>query len=233
MSSTSEQRDACNPAFAVTRSLLGWGVVVGPFYLAVGVVLGLTRKGFDFARHPLSLLMLGEWGWLQAANLILSGLMTIAAALGFARAMGGSKWPGILVGGYGACLIVSGIFSPDPMAGFPPGAAPSEGSVSGLLHLMFGLIGFLLLAAACFVVAAWTGRRGETPWAMYSRVTGTLVIVGFLGGGVLSSQVLGVVALWIAVVAGWAWLAATSVRLYRIAPHPDAQRRQPEARAQG
>src|SRR5690606_16609679 len=41
-------------AAAVTRSLLGYGVVAGVFYLVVGVVLGMTREGFDFGRHPLS-----------------------------------------------------------------------------------------------------------------------------------------------------------------------------------
>jgi len=33
---------------AITRSLLGYGVVVGPFYLVVGVIQGLVRDGFDF-----------------------------------------------------------------------------------------------------------------------------------------------------------------------------------------
>jgi len=28
---------------AVMRSMLGWGVVAGPFYLALGLVLALTR----------------------------------------------------------------------------------------------------------------------------------------------------------------------------------------------
>jgi hypothetical protein len=228
MSSTSEQRDGFNTASAVTRSLLGWGVVVGPFYLVAGLVLALTREGFDFAQHPLSLLMLGELGWLQALNLILSGLMTIAAALGFMRAMRGSRaagWAGGLIGGYGICLIASGIFPPDPMAGFPPGATPSEPTTSGMLHFAFGAIGFLLLVAACFVVAAWCARREETSWAWYSRASGAVVVLGFAAGGFMPSPVFAVVLLWIAVVAIWAWLAAASVHLYRTVPHPDAQRR--------
>ena len=58
-----------------------------------------------------------------------------------------------------------------------------------------------------------------------------MVAVGFLGGAVLSTQVLGVVFLWVAVVAGFAWLAAASVHLYRTVPHPDAHRRDLGARA--
>jgi hypothetical protein len=225
MSSTSARCSEFDGASAVTRSLLGWGVFVGPFYIVVGLALALTREGFDLARHPLSLLMLGELGWLQAANLILSGLMTIAAALGFVRAMQGARTAGGLVGGYGACLIASGIFPPDPMAGFPAGAMPNSASISGVLHLAFGAIGFLLLVAACFVFAAWCGRRDETSYALYSRISGAVVPLGFVGGAILPIQELGVASLWLVVLAGWAWLAAASVHLYRMVPHPDPHRR--------
>ena len=81
------------------------GVVVGAFYLVVGVVLALTREGFDLGRHPLSLLTLGELGWVHTLNLILSGITTIAAAVGFARAMRGARAArraGVLIGIFGA-----------------------------------------------------------------------------------------------------------------------------------
>lgn len=229
MSGTAGKREGFDGAAAVTRSLLGWGVVAGPFYLVVGIVLAFTRDGFDFAQHPLSLLMLGDGGWIQMLNLILTGLMVIAAALGFARAMRGTRaagWAGALLGCYGACLIASGIFPPDPMAGFPPGAASNEGSVSGILHLAFGAIGFVSLAAAAFVVAGWWARRAERSWAVYSRVGGVVVLVGFFGGGAMSTQTLGVVALWVAVVAGFAWLVMASVHVYGTVAHPDLRRRQ-------
>ncbi len=44
---------------AVTRSLLGYGVLVGPFYLAVGLIQAALRQGFDIKRHPLSVLANG------------------------------------------------------------------------------------------------------------------------------------------------------------------------------
>lgn len=47
---------------AVTRSLLGWGVVAGPFYVVFGLTLALTRPGFRLTQHALSLLMLGDLG---------------------------------------------------------------------------------------------------------------------------------------------------------------------------
>jgi hypothetical protein len=230
MGSTPVQQDGFDTAAAVTRSLLGWGVVVGAFYLVVGVALALTSEGFDLARHPLSLLMLGELGWVQALNLVLSGIMTIAAAVGFARAMRGARtarWAGVLLGIFGACLIASGIFPPDPMAGYPDGTTTTAGTLSGVLHLAFGAIGFLCLAAAALVVAAWCAQRSEPSWARYSRISAAVVAVGFFGGAILSTQTLGVLSLWIAVVAGWVWLGATSVHVYRTVPHPDAHRRDP------
>ena len=31
---------------------------------------GLVRDGYDFTRHPMSLLALGEGGWVQIANFV-------------------------------------------------------------------------------------------------------------------------------------------------------------------
>ena len=220
--------DGFDGAAAITRSLLGWGVVAGIFYLVIGVALGLTRPGFDFGRHALSHLMLGDFGWAQTVNLILSGLMTLAAAIGAGRAMRGSRGAtaaSVLVGVFGVCLVASAIFPPDPLAGFPEGATANEASLSGLLHMVFGAIGFLSLAAAAFVVAGWLARHGATRRALYSRVSGIVVALGFVAGAAFSAGTLGVVFLWVAVVAGWAWLAVTSLNLYRAVPHPDAHRR--------
>ncbi|MFP3915010.1 MAG: DUF998 domain-containing protein [Actinomycetota bacterium] len=212
---------------AVTRSLLGWGVVAGVFYLGVGITQGMVREGFSFTRHPLSLLMLGEGGWVQSANLIVAGLMVIAAAVGFHRALslqGGTRATGILVGVYGASLIGSGIFPPDPVDGFPHPGSTAEATVGGVAHLAMGGVGFLALSAAALVMAAWFSRRGDASAAL-SRAAGGVVLFGFLAGAALSAGAVGILLLWVAVVTGWVWLAATSVGLYRTVPHPDTARR--------
>lgn len=232
MSSGQTQDQGFDRAAAITRSLLGYGVIAGAFYLVVGVTLGIVRDRFDFSQHALSLLMLGDFGWVQRVNLFVSGLMVIVAAIGFARALRGSSgaaWAARMLGGYGACLIASGIFAPDPMDGFPTESSSSEGSLSGVLHLAFGALGFVALAVAAFLVARWCARRGEARWALFSRISGAVIIVGFLAGAALATETIGVVALWVAVVAGWAWLAATSVHVYGTVPHPDAHRRQAAA----
>ena len=199
--------------------MLGWGVIAGPFYLIFGLILALTRPGFDLHRDALSLLLLGAGGWLQALNLILAGAMTFVAAIGLART---PRWPrgaALLVGIYGLCLLLSVVFPPDATPDFPPDGGGGTFSTSGILHVVFGGIGFLSLGTAAIVAVAWQLRR-SVRGAVLSVVAGIVVIVGFIGGGALSQIPLGVALLWIAVVADWAWLAATCIVAYRAVPHP-------------
>lgn len=214
---------------AVTRSLLGWGVVAGIFYLIVGVTQGMLRDGFSFTEHPLSLLMLGDFGWVQKTNLILTGLMVIAAAIGFQRAMKPGKRgtkTGIVLGIYGLALIGSGIFPPDPVNGFPEASSTVEATTSGVLHLAFGGIGFVALATAAFFMAGWYREHNEMSPARRARLAGFVIFIGFLGGAALATSAVGVILLWITVLTGWVWLTGTSLRVYQVVPHPDLQMRQ-------
>lgn len=212
---------------AITRSLLGWGVVAGPFYLAVGLALALTRPGFDLSRHALSLLMLGEGGWIQRVNLILAAVMTLAAAIGMVCAIrnGRGLAIGVLTATYAVMLLLSAVFPPDPMAGFPAGSPAGTVSVSGILHMVFGAVGFLAMAAAAFAYAGWSRRVGAPRRAGLGVVLGVLIVGGFFGGAALSASAAGIALLWVAVVAAWTWLAVASAHVYAWAPHPLAGRR--------
>ncbi|MET0812207.1 MAG: DUF998 domain-containing protein [Microbacterium sp.] len=211
---------AFNKASAITRSLLGWGVVAGPFYVIVGLILALTRPGFDLTKHALSLLMLGEWGWMQRVNLIISALMVLAAACGLYRAVrsGRGLAMAVLVAVFGVCLVLSAIFPPDPVDGFPLGAT-AQATTNGILHLVFGAIGFLALAGAAFAYAGWCRAESTGP-VWLGIVLGAVIVVGFVGGAALAMVPAGVGLLWLAVLAGWLWLALASARIYRWVPHP-------------
>lgn len=214
---------------AITRSLLGWGVVAGPFYLIVGLVLALTRPGFDLTAHALSLLTLGEGGWMQRANLVLSGLMVLAAAYGIFRAIRSGRGLAIsaLAAVYGAGLLLSALFRPDPVADFPPEASAVEATAStaGILHLVFGALGFIALAAAALAYAAWM-RADSVPGPRWPAIgLAVLIVAGFVGGAALATNPAGVALLWLAVVAGWLWLALACARIYRWVPHPDTGER--------
>lgn len=214
---TTETEKGLDTAAAVTRSMLGWGVVAGPFYLAFGLALALTRPGFDLGRDALSILLISELGWLQGVNLVLSGLMTIVAAVGLARTPGWSRLPAALVGVYGLGLVLSAFAAPDR-----PGSG--IGTVAGILHLAFGGIGFLAIGVAAIVAASWFRRRGGAGRA-WSLAAGILVIAAVVAGGALSAGPAGVALLWLAVVTGWAWLAVACVVAYRAVPHPLYSRR--------
>ncbi len=214
-------------AAAVTRSLLGYGVLAGAFYLAVGISLALTRDGFELQHHALSLLTLGERGWMQRANFVVTGAMTSAAAVGFARALAPSpaaRRAAVLLGVYAVALVASAVALPDPMGGFPPGVDTAS-TTSGVLHFVAGAVGFVALVAAALVVATWFLEHGATRPAIWSYVAAAVIVAGFVLGAALAMSSAGVFALWLAVVTGWAWLAGASIRIYRTVPHPDSARR--------
>ena len=75
----------------LTRVLLLCGVVAGPLYILVGGIEMLTRPGFDPTRHDLSLMSNGDWGGIHSSLLILTGLLTIAGAVGMRRVLHGSR----------------------------------------------------------------------------------------------------------------------------------------------
>lgn len=210
---------------AVTRSLLGYGVIAGSFYLAVGLIQAFVRDGFDFGRHPLSVLANGPGGWAQTTNFALTGLMVLAAAVGFARVLGPkSRATGWFLGAFGASMIAAAVFPADPMDGFPigtPVGPPTSMSTTGMLHFIFGTLGFTALGISCFVAARAMSRRGAPSLARLSLTSGVVVLLAFFGGGAFSSSSAGIVGIWVAVVAGWAWLAVMSLHLYRAAPDPN------------
>lgn len=212
----------------VTRSLLGYGVIAGPIYVVVGLVQAILRDGFDLSRHSLSLLANGSWGWVQVVNFVVVGLMVLAAALGTVRAMAPSRGGGALVGLYGLCLIVAGVFRADAMDGFPPGTpdgAPEEATAAGIVHLVAGGLGFLALAVAFVLIGRWFATRGDQALSARSRIAAVVVLVASVIGGATATSSLGVALLWVAVLVGWAWLAVLSVALYKTVPHPELHRR--------
>ena len=209
-----------------TKALLACGAVAGPLYVVVGAIEAFTREGFDPTRHDLSLLANGKWGWIHIALLVTSGLLTLLGAVGMRRALGGGRggtWGPLLLGVYGVGLIGAGLFVADPMNGFPSGLPAGEyGDVSlhGLLHIVFGGVGFFGLIAACFVFARRFAALGERGWTRFSVVTGVLYLAAFFGIAAGSQQggtvlTLVVLAFTVAVVLAWAWISAVAARLLR------------------
>lgn len=215
------------PQAAPARRLLRFGMVAGPFYLAVGLIQALLREGFDLARHPLSLLANGPGGWVQTANFVLTGLMVLAAAAGFRRVLGQtSRLPAWFLGAFGAGMIAAAVFPADPVDGFPPGTPagfPTAISTPGLLHFVAGALGFTCLAVSCLFAARALSRRGERGLARLSLFSGVAVLLGFFGGPFLPSVSMVTLGIWFSVVVGWVWLAVLSAHLSRAAEPPPAR----------
>lgn len=199
----------CTPESRVTRSLLGYGIIAGPFYVGLSVLQGLTRDGFDFERHAWSMLANGPYGWIQSANLVLTGLMVAAFAVGLARNGAGTR-AARLVGAFGAGMAGAGVFRADPGQGFPEGTPEGAAEVSwhGMLHFAVSGVGFVCLVVAMFLLA-----RRFAPG--FSRIAAVVFLAGFLamaaGGGAAWS----VLVFTGAIVLAWGWVTALAVAEYR------------------
>ena len=169
-------------AVKMTKALLSCGLVAGPLFVLVVVVQIVTRAGFDFGRHPISLLSLGELGWIQIANFVVSGLLVIAFAVGIRRVWHsgrGATWGPLLVALYGLGLVIAGVFSAEPALGFPPGTPEGIPTTFGLNVLLHG-VGFLLafgsVTIAALVVAVRDMEIRMRRWALYSAITAVATV---------------------------------------------------------
>ncbi len=143
-----------------TRTLLACGIAAGPLFMLGALVQAFTRPGFDITRHVASLLSDGALGWIQITSFVLTGLLTIACAVGMRRALPtgrGATW------------------------GPRPAGPPSGITWHGALHFACAGVGFLALIAACFVIARRATVLGQRGWAVYSRTTGVIFLAGFAG----------------------------------------------------
>src|SRR5260370_11847343 len=87
----------------------------------------------------------------------------------------GSTWGPILLGIYGLTFIVTGPILPDPALGYPPGAS-SALTIHGAIHILFGLLQFTSLIAACFVLARRDAALERPGWCWDSVAPGLLVL---------------------------------------------------------
>ncbi len=214
-----------DPATRVMKSLLGYGVVAGPFYIAISLIQAFTSTGFDLRRHPASLLSDGRLGWIQVVNFLLTEAMVIAGAIGMQRALPPgrrSRWIAGLVALFGVGMIGASIFKADPSYGFPPGTAAGKAlttTLHGNLHLVFGSLGFLGLIVATFVMASYFADLGDHWRARLSVASGVVFLLADLSGVVLANnhEIAYNLTLTAGIIVGFAWLTTVSVYLYRLA----------------
>ncbi|WP_406073207.1 DUF998 domain-containing protein [Micromonospora sp. NBC_01638] len=196
------------------RVLLIGGVLAGPIFAGSAIVQASTREGFDFRRHPVSVLSTGELGWVQIVTFLVTGVLcALAADVLRRRTGGGSVWLPRLLGLYGLGLVGAAIFSADPADGFPAGTPRGAGQISwhGGLHFLVAAVAFVSLIVATVVAARRAAGQGERGRAAYSLATGVFFAVAWVALIVRPSPAV-MVAFGLAVTFGWLWVSVTFAR---------------------
>src|SRR5438270_13877926 len=201
---------------SLTRILLLCGAIAGPLFIFTVLIQDYTRPGFDPRLDPLSLLSLGDWGWVQIVNFALAGVLSLLYAVGLWRRLHSGRagtWGPILIGAYGLGLIAVGVFRTDPSNGFPPGViAPTGPSWHGAIHALGGLFIFLVLAAALVVFVRFFLARKERWWAFYCLASAVLILLVFFGG--ISNPVLMARTLRLGTLVGWMAASVIAIKLF-------------------
>jgi hypothetical membrane protein len=207
------------------RALLVAGAAAGPLLVVVFLVEGATRDGYHWRRHPVSDLSLGPWGWVQAATFVVAGGLFVAGAVGLWRdgdPAVRTRAGRVLLGLNGLGLVLAGVFTTDPVSGYPPGTpgVPESYSASGVLHDLASLLTFLGLPVATVLFARSFARAGQRGYARYSVTSGAATLVFFVLASAAFSQNASLVAdggLYqrIAVLAVLGWVTAVTVRQLR------------------
>jgi hypothetical membrane protein len=203
------------------RLLLACGAIGPLLFIVVFLLEGVTRLNYSAWHNFVSSLSLGEQGWMQIINFLICGVLVLCFAIGLRRVLysgKGSTWVPILLGVFGLSLIGAGLFVPDPLLGYPPGA-PSTHTLHGTLHVLLSLVAFISLPAACFVLARrFAGDPAWRGWTLYSIATGILVLVFFVAADVVASPnpnaPAGLVQR-LSIITGWGWIALLALRLMR------------------
>lgn len=202
---------------ATDRILLLTGIAAGLLFFIIPTIEVFRRPGFNIERHAISMLSLGEGGWIMKAVFLTCGVLTLMCALGIymelARGRGGLVAP-LLIGAYGAGLLLAGFFDAPAGLGFPPGTPDDQAPImttSATLHSVGFMVAFSALIVSCFVFALHFLHEQQTIWAAVSLVTG-LALPALIGLGVSMIVTPGIAFYWAAML-GWLWLGMTVLLL--------------------
>jgi Protein of unknown function (DUF998) len=208
------------------RPLLLAGSLAGPVFVASLVLQPLLKPGYNWLRDPGSSLALGPHGWIQTATFLVAGALALCGALGVWK-VGWATSPRVVAGPIGLFwwsigLIGAGLFTTDPVAGYPPGVTVrSEYSTNGALHDLFSVPAFIAVGLAIGLsFSRWFMRRRAAMWAAYSAASGVIILGAFFAAATAFSSptVLtpyGGALQRVTAVTIWAWFTAICIYLRR------------------
>ncbi|GAA2353335.1 DUF998 domain-containing protein [Nonomuraea africana] len=203
----------------MTTFFLVCGAVSGPLFILTFLVAGTVRRSYSQLRHPVSSLALGEHGWVQTVNFIVTGLLTVAFAVGLRQALDSVLVP-VLIGLHGLGLVGAGLFVTDPISGYPPGTPDrlEKHTRNGALHDLVSVPTFVAWPISAIVLGVDLLHRSQPGWGIYSVATGVAFFAMFAVSSVGFAQVPSLVGLGglfqrITVAIGFTWTTLLAVHL--------------------
>ncbi|WP_153427526.1 DUF998 domain-containing protein, partial [Streptomyces alkaliphilus] len=166
----------------------------------------------------------------QGAVFVVAGLLCLAFALGVRGRPGpvpDSRWGVRALAGWGIGLVGAGLFTGDPVGGYPPGSPDALTEYSGapaLLHDLFSLLLFLAIPVACLVFARRFAGIRDRRRAIGSAIAAVVFLVALALASAGFEQVEALAdhaGLFqrVALTAAWLWLTLFALHLLR-APEP-------------
>ncbi|MER5334295.1 DUF998 domain-containing protein [Micromonospora sp. NPDC002717] len=217
----------------MTKTPFICGITAGPLFVLSFLIQGATRDGYDPLRHPVSSLAFGDHGWMQTATFLLAGALTAVFAVGLRQKLRhgpGRLWGPLLIGIWALGLVGAGVFTTDPVSGYPPGSPdrlPAYGSTHAALHDGVSLGAFVAIMAACLVFTRRFIADSQRGRALHSGITAIVVLVtlGLSNAAFAQSQSLvafGGLFQRIMIVTAWLWLTLLAHGTYHRAERPSA-----------
>lgn len=154
------------------RLLLALGAAGPVIFIACYLANGAAQPGYSSWHDTISVLSLARHGWIQIANFMLYGVLTLCFAEGLRRSGAVRGWGFRLLVIAGLGLLVIGPFRTDPVLGFPVGQV-SVTTATGTVHSLTSLVVFLAFPAAALA----TMRRPLGGWAVFSITTSVLSLL--------------------------------------------------------
>jgi hypothetical protein len=139
-------------------------------FVVIVVLMHVLRADLDPVDRAISEYARGHLGWLMTIAWFANGVGVLALASGLRRSLvpvARAKVATRLLDVAGACLLASGVFVTD----VPAGGGPSGATVSGQLHDLAGLVGYLAFLLAALILSGvfaqdprWQSMAQPTSW---------------------------------------------------------------------
>jgi hypothetical membrane protein len=205
---------------STTKWLLTCGQLGCILFIVMFLIQGQLRDAYTPLKFPISSLSIGHWGWIQVANFLISGSLIFLFAIGFRRAtplLKNSLWTSRLISAVGFGLFGAGLFSSDPVYGYPM-AEPiriAQFTITGHLHDFFSIFVFVCLPIVCFKMRYRFKEFNNKKWATYTLISVIAMLITFILAGVGFKQVSGLVELAgvfqrLSILFGFVWLTTLS-----------------------